>query len=359
VYLIVLDMFSAPTSLSRYYGLELGWFVDSLRRLGFVVPEHARTNYIHTGLVLSSMLNWRPTHGEIHDQGGDPWVRTTELIEQADAWTLLRNAGYRLAFFPSGYPGTAELASADLTLRPPDRPFTRFGQTWWINTPAELLRGLGCRGEACAARSTFPIPVEGADALRWKLEQLAALPDSAGPIAAFLHFMGSHEPYVFESDCRERTPWWPMAVDGPDSLVIQRAYADQIHCVATMLLATVTELLATSSVAPVVLLQADHGNGNIRMLELNARTVGVAEASQRQLHERLEVFAAYHLPDTAGFDAEAVTPITLLPRVFNQGLGTSLPLRESRSFWSTWQEPLDLTEVRWSGDSILAAVAGP
>jgi len=150
-----------------------------------------------------------------------------------------------------------------------------------------------------------------------------------------------------------------MAVDGPDSLVIQRAYADQIHCVATMLLATVTELLATSSVAPVVLLQADHGNGNIRMLELNARTVGVAEASQRQLHERLEVFAAYHLPDTAGFDAEAVTPITLLPRVFNQVLGTSLPLRASRSFWSTWQEPLDLTEVRWSGDSILAAVAGP
>ncbi|MEO5800459.1 MAG: hypothetical protein ABIZ70_16140 [Gemmatimonadales bacterium] len=358
IFILLLDDFGSPRSLERYYGVDLRWFTDSLKSLGFALPARARTNYIRTGYVLPTMLNWRLIHDELDTTEANPWPATARLTENAEAWTLLQHLGYRLAFYPTGFIGTLQNPHADILMRPPDPLSRRFGQTWLFNTPFDLWATQTCTGDLCGGHSNFPMAVEGPRALRWKLASLATLSDSVGPIVAFLHYLGSHEPFVFNRDCSSREPWWPRAENGADSLETRRAYAAQIECASHMVLATVTEIITKAKVPPIIVLQADHGNGSIRIDETYGRTVTEGDAAQWQLHDRLEPFAAYRFPHAATLVYDSLTPVNVLPMIFNSVLGTAIPYSADRSWWSTWQRPLDLTEVHWIGDSI-APVSPP
>jgi hypothetical protein len=346
VYLIVLDKFSHPRHLATRYGLDLGPFVDSLRALGFTVPERARSNYIHTQLALTALLSGRPTHAAVTaaDDGGD-WARIGAMLAGPTAWDSLAQRGYRMVFFPTGFPATTSRAGSDLQLAAPTQARQRRGETWRLSTPFALVAGLRCRVQDCAADGGFPYPVESAAALRWKLDALATLPDSAGPVAAFVHFLGSHEPYVFNADCSERTPWWPVSDLGPDSVAVREAYAAQIDCVSQLLLRTVRSLLARSVVPPVILLQSDHGHGHIALDPVRGVTLAYAEATPQQVAERLDVFAAYLFPGSARSVPDSMTPVNLLPTVFDALFGTTTLRAPDASYWSSFQRPLDLTLV--------------
>jgi hypothetical protein len=347
LYVIVLDKFSHPRHLAARYGLDLAPFVDSLRALGFTVPERARTNYVHTQMALVALLDGRPLHDDTPgaDDGG-AWVRIGARLAAPTAWDALATRGYRMVFFPTGFPATTQRAGSQLSITAPSAAAAqRRGETWRLSTPFALLAGLRCQFQDCAAMGGFPYPVESATALRWKLDVLGTLPDSAGPVAAFVHFLGSHEPYVFNADCSERTPWWPVSDFGPDSLAIREAYAAQIHCVSTLILRTVRQLIARSAVPPVILLQSDHGHGNIARDPVRGLTLSYAEATPQQVAERLDVFAAYLFPGSTRSVPDSITPVNLLPTVFDALFGTATPRAPDASYWSSFHRPLDLTLV--------------
>jgi hypothetical protein len=356
VYIILADMFGNPAQVQARFGLDLRWFVDSLQSLGFVVPIHARTNYVHTGLVLPAMLQSRLVHEEIASSERPVWEAATTLIQTAPLWQRLQAKGYRLVFFPTHYPPTSDLPAANLALEAPNRVVQRLGQTWLFNSPIDVLLAAQCTGD-CTWNDDFPHPIETSEAWRWKLDALASLPDSAGPVVAFMHFLGSHEPFVFRKDCTARDPWWPRSVVGPDSVLAHAAFVEQLECVAHLLLSTVTEIIRRSEVPPVVIIQGDHGNGTIRTGSTLSGTVTLAEASPAQLAGRLRVLGAYRFPGAASVIYDSITPVNVLPLALHAILGGQVVSQPDRTFWSTWLAPLDLTEVRWQGDRVVPVTA--
>jgi len=345
IYLIVLDKFSSPATMRDVYGVDLTRFVDSLTALGFVVPARARTNYIHSELAIATLLDGRLIHETLDSVTASPLKVIRQRANEAYAWTVARRQGYRTVFFSTGFPGTLDAHGADIALAAPVRPESRLGGTWLLNTPLETLRQLLCRGGSCQRSVVFPYPPQDAETLRWQLRTLAALPDEAGPVLAVLHFLGSHEPYLFEADCSPREAWWPAREPDADSLAARAAYGAQIRCVSSMVLATVTDLIARSEVPPVILLQADHGNGEIAVDFVRGITRPIEAMAPERIRERLDVFAAYRFPGAIEVVPDSITPVNVLPIVFRQLFGESTAYRPDRSFWSTYQRPLDVTEV--------------
>lgn len=338
IYVILLDKLGRSDLLAREYGVALTTFEDSLRRLGFTIPRAARTNYIHTHLVLATLLNWQLVH-ELDAPDTDA------LISDAALWTVLHARGYRVAFFPTGFPPTSRSAGADIVLRPPRAPSAGIGQTWRINTPFTSILAALCPWAACRAAPEFPYPIEEAASVEWKLAALQTLPDSAGPIIAFLHLLATHEPYILERDCTPRAPWWPRTDAGPDDPAARAAYADQVTCVTGLVLEAVTGLLRRSTVPPVIILQSDHGHGHIAIDPVRGITLGLEDATAAQVEERLAVFAAYRFPGADSLVPDTLTPVNVFPVVLGALFGSTLPRSPDRSYWSTYRAPFEVTEV--------------
>lgn len=343
VHVIIVDKYSSGAWLAHTYGLDHRPFEDSLRALGFAVPTAAKANYAHTQLALASFLNSRYFNAS-DDAEALSSEKLHEHIATAALWDAFRAKGYRIINFPSTYPATRTIRTADIELRPMPRHSARFGKTWWVNSPLTSLKLGPCLGE-CAPGSPTPYPTETLADLEWKLAMLRSLSDSAGPVMTFMHLLAPHEPYLFDERCAPRVPWWPLSDQAENFDDVGKAYAIQVGCLDRILLTTVRALLARPGVRPVIILQADHGHGRITVDPLKGFTLTAAELSRAQLGERLRIFAAYLFPgaDTAVY--EDISPVNVLPLVLRSIFGTPAVRQPDRSLWSTYQDPFTFTEI--------------
>src|SRR5690349_10281434 len=192
VYLIVLDEYANAHVLRDMLDFDNRPFLDSLKALGFVVPE-VRSNYMHTMLSLPSMLNaahLQPLEAELGPAEKDPTL-PNELLAHNRVARFLQSRGYRYIFFPS---------------------------YWWISTHTSpiadsvvdvwngvsLVRELGhseFRRTLRAASLLDPLhrdePWDG-DFVRRTLEGVARLPVIRAPVFAFAHVLSPHSPYAFD-----------------------------------------------------------------------------------------------------------------------------------------------------------------
>lgn len=336
VFLIVLDKYSSGAWLSHTYGVDHRPFEDSLRALGFVVPTAARANYAHTQIALASFLNWRL----IDNTGGQPtlsWNAMRALIDTARVWGAFQENGYRLFTIPTTFPATRDLALADVELRREHQQRVPFAETWRVNSPLSLAPG--------KKNAPMPYPAETIEDIEWKLRMLQSLPDSAGPVFAFMHLLSPHEPYLFNPDCTPSEPWWPLTDQGADFERIRDAYAVQVVCLDRMLLRTVRSLLARPGVRPVIILQADHGHGQISVDPLRGFTLTEKELSPERLGERFGIFAGYLFPgaDTAVYND--ISAVNVMPLVLRSVFGTAVTRLPDRSLWSSYQDAFRFSEV--------------
>jgi hypothetical protein len=354
IYVIVLDKYSASRWLSESYGLDNRPFEDSLRQLGFVIPSRARTNYPHTSLVLATLFDGAPAHETI----GDPdarWAQVYQLAEDASTWRLLRERGYRFVFFPTTFHASARNKNADVTMtRPVARPDGGMFHTVRSLGPLDALISLRCGRRGCAREGatqlqTFPYPLESADAILWKFDAAATLPDSAGPVVALLHLLLPHEPYQFDADCRVQEPWWPLSdadTDRDADATIRAAYAAQVQCVNKLVLGVVRSLVSRSTVPPVILIQSDHGHGRMTVDAMSGRTIRLADLSATQLRERLDVFAAYRTPGHEAIWYDSITPVNVMPTLLNALFDAQRPTHPDRVWWvDDFRAPLRVTEL--------------
>lgn len=348
IYLVVMDKYTSGYWLQRSYALDHGPFEDSLHALGFVVPARARTNYAHTLLALTSLLEGRLLPRDSLGSGRGAYDALIERIAAAPIWSEAQERGYRIAFFPTTFSGTRRLPAADIVLTAALPPRVGLAETFRMHTPFGALLPARCDAGSCTAASAVPYPIETLPELEWKLQALASLPDSAGPIFGFLHLLAPHEPYLFDGQCAAREPWWPLSDQAPtnrDSLRI--AYGTQVRCLDRLLLPALRELLRPrpGKVPPVVLLTGDHGNGLLAVDVLRGVTQEYESLSGEQLAERMSVFTAAHMPGAAAVMDDTMSLARLLPTM--QHVVWGLPLREQAdtSYWSTYQRALDLTPV--------------
>ena len=247
IYLVILDEYANAEVTAARYGFDNRVFLDSLRRLGFVVPV-VHSNYLHTVLSIPSLLN----ASQLTDISGgrpskDPTV-PNYLVAHNRTVAFVRSQGYRVAFFPSfWWPSTRHNPYADVEVGRPrgfDIMYELNRTELWRTLRQESILDLLHRERIWQATD--------AEYLRRTFAGLARVPEIPGPVFAFAHVLSPHKPFTFARDCR------PLSAL-PASPKRLNPYVDQVECLDRMVLSLVTTLQRKSDVPPVILLQGDHG----------------------------------------------------------------------------------------------------
>lgn len=333
IYLIILDEYANAEVTGARYGFDNHVFLDSLRRLGFVVPV-VHSNYLHTLISLPSLLNASQLADLPNDVGsrtGNPRL-ANHLVEHNRAVEFLKSQGYTFAFFPSlWWPATRHNGSADLEFDGSDGfdPARELSRT-------ELRRDLRIASMLdLLHRETRWSAADGEQTIR-TLAAVAQVPRIPGPVFGLAHVLSPHQPFTFQSDCR---PLGPKLAAGsrPGS-----RYIGQIECTNRMVLKLVTAVLRASDVPPVILLQGDHGSSTPGFdTAATAEDIPLASA-----HDRFGAFGAYYLPDhgSAAF-GNSVTVVNVLGNVLRYYLGADLPREPDDLYLSAYSAPYAFKRV--------------
>jgi len=347
IYLIVLDEYANADVTGRLFGFDNHVFLDSLRQLGFVVPT-VHGNYLHTLLSLPSLLNVSHLAGLSDELGPRSIDRTVPdyLVEHNRTVPFLKSQGYQFVFLPSqSWQATLYSPQADREVHvwqgwDPARELTRSDFRKAL-TKTSLLKFIGASRYA-------------RDHVTSSIAAIAQVPKIAGPVFTFAHVLSPHDPYVFDRNCRPAPP----KSGGRRSKHEAVLYVEQIQCVNRMLLNLVSTLLRTSELAPVILLQGDHGSKTLRFDKAgSADNITLAAAK-----ERLGAFGAYYLPDhgTEVF-GDSVSIVNVMGNVLRFYLDALLPREPDDMYLSVDPAPYALKRVdlRWLAGEDWSAPTSP
>ena len=324
VYVLILDQYANQDVLREFYRYDNRPFLDSLRALGFYVPPVTRSNYTHTMLSIPSMLNAAHLTAIAREQGRavtDPTI-PNYLVQHSRVASYLQQRGYRYVFFPSHWwLATSEGPTADVEPRVWERtsPMRELGRT-------ELRRAL-LESSSVPGRLLSTLGAD-ADHVRRTLRGVALAPRLGRPVYVVAHVMSPHPPYAVKADCEPS----PRTTN----------YRVQIECLNRQVLALVGELIRSSPVAPVIILQGDHGSKSLRFSDYpTAAAVPVAA-----IRERFGAFGAYYLPGggAAAF-GDTVTVVNVLGNVLRYYFGAELPREGDEQYLSVDRAPFDFRAV--------------
>lgn len=339
VYVIVLDEYNNAEILREVLGFDNSRFEDSLRALGFVIPRVVQSNYTHTYLSLPSLLNAAhvtSVQGELPPGSDDPTL-LNHLVAHGRVARFMRDLGYRFIFFPSAWwNSTRTNPTADSVVQVLPgfglgrevsrtefrRVLRRNTLAWWLYTEAG--------GDHAIIRRT--------------LEGIARVPSVPGPVFAFAHIMSPHPPHVFDGSCGQRPTEWDRDPAG---------YLADLECLNGLLLATVSRLIESSDVPPVIVLQGDHGTTFRRFADAPNLSQVNAEAAR----ERFGAFGAYFLPEGGSAALrDTVTVVNVLGHVLRRYFGADLPRESDDLFLSLNSSPFEFRRIdaAWlaRGDSV-------
>jgi hypothetical protein len=245
------------------------------------------------------------------------------LLERSRVASYLKDQGYRYVFFPSlWWEPTQETALADSVVR-----------VWRGFNPARTLSRTEFRRElqkATVLRYFLREDPLDHDHVRRTFESFGRLPSVQAPVFAFAHALVPHWPYVFDRNCRRSRP------TGPADRVVD--YVSQLECVNSMLLGVVTRLIRDSEVAPIILLQGDHGTATLRYSKATSAGLVRAEAAR----ERFGAFGAYYLPGSgAAAFGDTVTVVNVLGNVLRHYFAARLPREPDDLYLSLEDTPYE------------------
>jgi hypothetical protein len=262
-------------------------------------------------------------------------------VEDNAVWRFLRVRGYRFIFFPTEFPVTGRNRLADLQLPDPKEIVSEFEIAWRRTTLAEPVLSWVCRHVSCARNSSFN---SEARLLEWKFEQLSEvpkLPRDGRPLFVFAHLTVPHEPYIFNSDCSVRPPFWPSYFVVPDERPEKDAYVAQIQCLNRRIESIAERILRDSPAPPVIILQGDHGHGRmpLHIPEVDAVTPD-------RIAERAHVFAAYYLPGVnRNVVQDSISVVNVFRTVFREYFGANLPPLPDKTYWSPSSDLFRFTRI--------------
>jgi sulfatase-like protein len=342
-FFIVLDKYTGPRSLRSNYGFDETQFLEFLERKGFEVPRRAHANYNHTFLALAAMLNWQylDTLAATLGEDNPSWRAAYPVIEDNRLARTLKRAGYRFVFFPTTFAPTKRNRYADQQLPNPASITPEFQSVWLSTTILPTFLGAICPWIGCST-GDVPYMPESAASLDWKFKRLPELAEGKEPVFVFAHLTVPHEPYIYDAKCGHRRPYWPDRDDGAEAAKVKAAYIDQVSCTNAKVERLVTDILSRARRQTIIVLQADHGHGR-----LGRGQPALAEALPWQVAERMDIFAAYFLPDhPEGLISDSVGPVNAIRAIMRHYYSLPLPLLPEKTFWASSARPYAFTRIR-------------
>ncbi len=304
IYYIILDGRTNSSTLKQKYNYDDSEFTDYLTNKGFYIPSRSRCNYSATGPSIASSLNME----YLNDLKSSD---LPEMIKNNEVSQFLKSRGYRYIFitsgvFEKGMSRYAEVYSPLLSI--PGLMFSDF-TTHLIKTTAlaPFIHFI------TALTSSIPRSY-----VLYAFDALAEIPNIKEPTFVYAHILSPHPPYIFDRNGN------PVSMQD-NSWENKEAYLDQLIFADKKVEAVVDEILSKSNIAPIIILQGDHGPWITEPLGMpNSELI------------RFNILNAYFLPQNGNrLLYESITPVNSFRIVFNLYFGTNYDLLEDKSY-SEW-----------------------
>ena len=329
IYLIVLDEYANSAVLKELFDTTNQQFEDSLRSLGFTIPQLVRSNYTQTTLSIPSLLNFAYLNDLTTEVGRRSNDRSLPnyLLENNRLVAFLKAQGYRFVFFPSQWwRATDRNRHADWEFQVKGDLSVRRALA-----SSELAKLLSRYTLFATLGSLYPAY---ADYIEHTFGGLRVLETGNKPTFVFAHMIFPHGPYFFNARCERKV--------GPDLGTPDRRYLDQVRCANVLILDFLDAVLRRPGPTPVIVLQGDHGSG---MLGYNLAH-SPAEVTPAQARERLGAFGAYLLPyGGAQSFRDTVTVVNVFRKVLHHYFGAVVGAEEDHLYISVESSPFDLVEL--------------
>jgi hypothetical protein len=355
IYYIILDGYGRQDILDRYYHYDNSPFLDQLRAEGFFVADRSTANYNQTVLSLAASLNMQYVQDLVGSQsvGEEGRVRLAESLKHSQVRQYLAERGYELLAFETGYSQT-EIRDAEVFWGPEsdtsraEHPLLggRLSTFDSLLISTTALRAVldfdPLRLRLTLSTVTDPHYEAHRVRVRYTLDSLGKAAERPGPTFVFAHVISPHPPFVFDERGRA------VANEGIYSLADASAfggsseeyvalYRAQLQYLNTLVIRSLEDILRRSERAPIILLQGDHGPGAYFVWD---------SADESVLPERMSMLNAYYFPDRDYHHLDpAISPVNSFRMVLDTYFGESMPRLPDRSFYSSWDRPLDFTDV--------------
>ncbi len=313
IYYIIMDGYARQDVLKDVYKFDNSAFIAALRKRGFFVAEHGRSNYPMTHLSLASTLSLRYlTTKEVTGKGGrSPMYKR---IRRNEAAQYLQGKGYRYVHFNTNYGGTETSSFADI----------RYSYRLPV-LQTELMSVL--------LRTTMLRPFEPSVAHMdlFMLDKVTEVPDIEGPTFTFLHLLLPHNPYVFdrEGNIRADIPLTLQFVERTGGWGARKEYIDQLIYLNRRMEGIIDALIARSATPPIIILQSDHGSSSLYRKNMS---------SAKKLsfyNERTANFNAWYAPANIRSElSDDMVPVNTFRLVFRQLFGAAFPTLEKHIYMS-------------------------
>lgn len=249
IYYIILDTYTRQDILTEICGYDNSEFINYLTSKGFYVATKSFCNYPFTRYSLASSLNMDYLTAE---ELASPST-LTRMWKNSRVSQLLKERGYRYIYI-GGRSLPKDMARyADVGLTYKLGSVVRKSEliSYLLNTTAlQPFTILYLQGFLNEDRRISTLYI---------FDKLADIPDIEEPTFTYGHINCPHPPFVFDRDGnspkRNLSDW--INKDYISSLDAQ--YVDQLIFTNKMVKTLVDEILSKSDVAPIIILQGDHG----------------------------------------------------------------------------------------------------
>jgi hypothetical protein len=329
IYYILPDGYARNDVLMKYYNFDNSEFTDALKKEGFQIAAHSRSPYYWTLVSLGGILNMDYFLPNPRLQG--PFQRGGPLanfvIRENRTAAFLKSIGYQYIQTSSTWDGTLHNNFADRFLRSSNSIF----QVDYYRTLVEtsFLRPFMSRENtdlAAAHMKTFQNLV------------MIAGENPPGPKFVFAHIVPPHPPYVFDANgkvLQHRTIADQFAMQAG----LWQRYADyvsQLRFVNKKLLEIVRAIKANPDRKAVIIIGSDHG---VHLSRYNSAIP--------YKQERFKNFIAVYSPNPAFALPDDINSINLMRLILNAHLGTSLPMRPAKNYYSPFEDPFAFEDATY------------
>ena len=345
VYLIVMDAYERDDVLREMHGYDNTPFLDPLRAMGFYVAAGSLSNYRHTEISLTSILNldYIQAFPESYSESSDNRNGLVAMIKDSRLRRELECLGYVTVSFETGVYWT-EWTNADYfitqaggSLSSPEffGGLTRF-ETFLLRTSiARALMDFSSRvQQSQEVLSNDPIE-DHRERILFALDQLSHVASLPSPKLVFVHILSPHPPMVFgrNGEHVNEGEFETGRTDEQVERLLLEAYADQVEFLNGRLLEAVQSIKAASEAPPIIIILGDHG------------------WAERNLEDKLSILNAYHLPGLEpSWLYPTITPVNTFRVIFDRYFGAELGLLDDVSYFS-FEDGIfkfELVENTWS-----------
>ncbi len=334
LYYIILDAYTRDDVLTEVFDFDNSPFLNRLEELGFYVARCSQSNYGQTELSLASSLNlnYLEALGENFVSGSTDRSDLWPLIRNSAVLQTLENHGYTSIAFETGYYWT-QLNDVDLYLSPSTSAMDALELAGGMNSFEVMLvqtTGGLLLTDAATVLPKFLVPDityphrRNRERLLYNLNRIRGIPlMNQGPKFVFAHLVLPHKPFVFGPNGEHVSYREPL-----DNETYIAAYRDQLTFTNDQMEQMISEIISSSRTPPVIVIQGDHGAGNV------------------SAEDRMAILNAVYLPGASGQKLyDSISPVNTFRVIFNEYFGGHFDLLEDHSYFSTYDDPYNYREI--------------